>query len=533
MYAKSFDMASAKLVFDEMPNRNLVCWNALIVGYLHNALYKEAILAFLELLMIGPSIRPDQVSFSSALSACANSRELNLGQGTHNLAVKSGLEPLAYVKNSLIDMYTKCGCFNTAHELFDEMLEKDVVTWNIMATGFVQSERFEEAIGLFLAMRRHHPQPDEASFSTVLNAAANLVEMLVGTEIHCQVLKFGFPLNRSITSSLITMYSKCGSLEYAERVFAEVKKFHNVVSWTAMIAALQLHGHGNQVLQLFDEMLESGINPDYITFVCVLSACSHNGLVERGFKYFYSMSREHSLIPTGEHYACIVDMLGRAGRLDEAKQFINEMPLQPDVSVWGALLGACRNYQNLELGREVAHKLFEIEPLNPGNYILLSNLYASHGRMEEADEVRSLMGINGVKKVTSYSWIEVRRKTFVFTAHDLSHEKTREIYEMLRKMEELVKEKGYVADIRFAVNHVEGYKEYGLWRHSERLALAFGLMCFPEGGVIRVMKNLRTCGDCHTVMKLLSGILQREIVLRDTNRFHRFANGLCSCRDYW
>ncbi|XP_020599351.1 putative pentatricopeptide repeat-containing protein At3g13770, mitochondrial [Phalaenopsis equestris] len=534
MYAKSSDMDSAELVFEETPRQNLVSWNALLVGYVHNHQFHKAISVFSGLFRLSdPSMKPDQVTFSAVLTACANSGELCFGLGAHGLTVKIVMDSLAYVNNSLTNMYSKCGRVEDARKLFDEIPERDAVTWNIMIASFVETEHLAEACRLFMAMRRLGIKPDEASFSTLLHASSNLAQLLFGAEIHCQVVKFGLAENCCITSSLITMYSKCGSLEEAQLTFADTKVRHNVVSWTAMIAALQQYGLGNHVLQLFDEMLEAGLQPDYITFVCVLSACSHTGLVEKGFEYFKSMSQYHKKIPGNEHYACMVDMLGRAGRLDDAKQFIDRMPVKPDASVWGALLGACRNCRNLEFGKEVAYKLFEIEPHNSGNYVLLSNLYATHGKMKEANEVRRLMRINGVKKETSCSWIDVRNKTFVFTVHDQSHDCTQQIYEKLRKLEGLVKEKGYVADTLCAVNDVEEYKEENLWHHSERLALAFGLISLPEGAPIRIKKNVRTCGDCHTIMKHVSGIFQRRIVLRDTNRFHQFVDGSCSCKDYW
>lgn len=329
------------------------------------------------------------------------------------------------------------------------------------------------------------------------------------------------------------MYAKCGSLVDACRFFEERKGDRNVISWTAMIAAFEQHGQGDKVIELFEEMQGEGIEPDYVTFVSVLSACSHNGLVDHGFKYLNSMSEIYKMAPGSEHYACIVDMLGRAGRLDEAKRFIDEMPIQPDASLWGALLGACRNCGDLELGEKVAHRLFEIEPDNPGNYVLLSNMYAYHGRLEEAKEMRRLMGANGVRKETGCSWIDMKDKTYVFTVHDQSHSRTEEIYGMLRRLKDLVKEKGYVADTRFAVNDTGEYKEEGLWYHSERLALAFGLISMPVGAPVLIKKNLRTCVDCHAVMKLVSEILQRDIVLRDTRRYHRFSGGSCSCGDYW
>ncbi|XP_039129500.1 LOW QUALITY PROTEIN: putative pentatricopeptide repeat-containing protein At5g52630 [Dioscorea cayenensis subsp. rotundata] len=533
MYAKCGDMDSSRKVFDEMPLRNLVSWNSLIVGFTRNKSCDMAMETFKEMHAECSSVCFGEVNVSSVLSACAGGG-LSFGRGVHGSVVKVGMESLVYVNNSLIDMYGKCGCFQYAVEVFDRMRERDVVTWNVLMMGLVHSDRMEEACKYFWAMRRDGIVPDEASFSAALHACANMAAWCYGAAVHNQIIKAGFESNQCVASSLITMYAKCGCLIDAHRVFEESREYVNVVSWTAIIAAFQQHGQGDIVIRLFDEMLERGIKPDYVTYVCVLSACSHNGLIEQGFKYFDSMSRVHGMAPGNEHYACMVDMLGRAGRLDEAKQFIDRMPVKPDVSVWGALLGACRNCRDLEMGREVAQRLFEIEPDNPGNYVLLANMYALHGRSEEAKGVRRLMKIKGVRKETGCSWIDIKNKSIVFTAHDRSHDQTKEIYKMLAKLQELVKQKGYIADTRYAVNDVgDKYKEQGLWYHSERLALAFGLISLPENAPIRIKKNLRTCGDCHAVMKLVSGIVQREIVLRDTNRFHHFFDGSCSCRDYW
>lgn len=531
MYAKCSDMKLAERVFDEMPERNLVSWNSLIVGFLQNKLYDKAIDFFKEVLG-DTSIIPSQVTFSSGLSACANMGGVDIGRQVHGVVVKYGLIPLAYVKNSVMDMYCKCGLFEDAFKLFKTIENRDVVTWNVIVMGCVHEGNFEEACNYFWAMRSDGIYPDEASFSTALHAVASIAAMDQGTLVHNQVIKTGFGMNVCVVNSLIKMYAKCGSLVDARRVFTESEDT-NVVSWTTMISACQQHGCAYQVIELFENMLKKGIKPTWVTFVCVLSACSHTGLVDEGFYYFNSMGKQHNMNPGHEHYACMVDLLSRAGRLGEAKSFVESMPIEPDVSVWGALLGACRRHGDLEMAIEVAERLFEIEPDNPGNYVLLCNMYTRNGRLKEANEVRRLMGVKRVRKETGCSWIDVKNKTYVFTAYDRSHDKTNEIYEMLAKLKKLVKKKGYVAQTQYAVNTVEEDKEQSLWHHSEKLALAFGLLTLPAGAPIRIKKNLRTCGDCHAVLKFASEIFEREIIVRDTNRFHRFANRLCSCGDYW
>ena len=531
MYAKCWCMFLAERVFDQMPHRNLVSWNSMIVGFLKNKLYDRAIGVFREVLR-QTSLGPDQVSFSSVLSACAAVVDSDFGKQVHGNAVKRGLVALVYVKNSLVDMYCKCGLFDDANKLFYTDGDRDVVTWNVMIMGCINSECFDEACSYFRAMKRGGMLPDEASYSSVLHACANIAALTQGSLIHSQILKTGHVKDACVSSSLVTMYGKCGNLFDAYRVFEETEDC-NVVCWTAMIAVCHQHGCANEAIELFEDMLKEGIVPEYITFVSVLAACSHTGQFEDGFKYFNSMTNIYNIKPGLEHYACMVDLLGRVGRLDEAWKFIESMLIKPDSSVWGALLGACGKYGNVEMGREVAEKLFKLEPDNPGNYVLLSNIYSRHGMLEKADEVRRLMGIKGVRKETGCSWIDVKNKTFVFTVNDRSHSRTDEIYEMLQKLKELAKKRGYVAETQFASNSVEGSEEQSLWCHSEKLALAFGILVLPAGSPVRIKKNLRTCGDCHTVMKFASEIFQREIIVRDINRFHRFTNGLCSCRDYW
>lgn len=531
MYAKFLDMDSAEKLFDDMPERNLVTWNTMVVGYLQNKCYRHACLAVREVFREG-SVMPDQVSFSSALSACANMAGLEFGKQVHGVILKHNLVGLAYVNNSLMDMYSKCGSSGDAVKLFQVMVDRDVVAWNVMMMGCVYSDSFEETCSYFKLMIREGISPDEASFSTMLHACSSLSTLVQGAMVHNRILKCGIGNNNCVRSSLITMYTKCGSLHDACKVFGDIEG-PDVVCWSAMISAFQQHGCGDRVAEYFEKMVQKGILPDYVTLVSVLSACSHSGKVELGFKYFNSMTELYGITPGNEHFACMVDLLGRAGQLHEAKHFIESMPIKPDSTVWGALLGACRNYGNLEMGREAAEKLFVLEPSNSGNYVLLSNMYARVGMLKEADEIRRLMGLNMVRKETGCSWIDVKDKTFVFTSHDRSHLMSQEIYKMLAKLEELVKKKGYVAQTECAINSIEGYKDRNLWYHSERLALAFGLLTLPKGAPIRIKKNLRTCGDCHTVMKLASEIFGREIIVRDVNRFHRFSNGICSCGDYW
>ncbi|KAL2941779.1 hypothetical protein RDABS01_030129 [Bienertia sinuspersici] len=528
MYAKCCDMLSAQKMFDEMPERNLVSWNSMIVGSLENNLYDLALLNFRGVLR-ETSIAPSEFSVSSALTACANIDDgLNIGRQIHGIVFKLGLLTSLYVNNSLMDVYCKCGSFEAVVTLFMRVSEKDVVTWNVMMMGFLEKNDFEEALKYFVLMRAKSILPDESSYSIALNACVGLAALNQGTQIHNLIIKCGFDRSLSLASSLITMYAKCGSLVDAQRVFRAIDD-PNIVCWTSMISAFQYHGCSNQAIELFENMLQKGIRPDYRTFVCVLSACAHTGKVEEGFAYFNSVEQVHKMNLGHEHYSCMVDLLGRSGRLEEAKKFIDSMPMNPGPSVWGALLGACRNHGNLEIGKEAAERLFEIEPNNPGNYMILANIYSRNGKSTEADEIRRVMGVKGLRKEHGCSWIDVKNTTFVFTANDKSNTRKQEIYALLRNLKELVKKRGYVPELQYASNDLE----QSLWVHSEKLALAFGLLELPVGAPILIKKNLRTCGDCHTVMKFASEFFNREIIVRDVNRFHHFCGGYCSCGDYW
>ncbi|KAK8451969.1 hypothetical protein SEVIR_5G032200v4 [Setaria viridis] len=412
VYAKAGDMAASRKVFDEMPSRGAASWNALLVGYARNKMCLKALSVFRELAGQGREVPLDQVSVSGVLSACSWAGNVDFGRQVHACAAKVGLELGAVcVSNGLLDMYTRCGCSREALVLFDAMDHRDVITWNIVICACIHESHFKEACMLFQSMVRDGVVPDDVSFATVLQASACMLSWALGASIHASVIKTGFLDSDGIASSLITMYSKCGSLDDALRAFQLAKDRLCVMSWTAMITALQQNGHGVQAVGMFEKMLENCIPPDHITFVSVLSSCSHSGLIEQGRRYFNSMTQVHNITPSTEHYACMVDMFGRAGLLSEAKQLIDQMNVKPDASVLGALLSACMNCRDLEIGEEVAKKLFVIEPGNSGNYVLLANIYASHGRLEEAKEVRRWMMFQELRKEKGRSLVNSKNQT--------------------------------------------------------------------------------------------------------------------------
>jgi pentatricopeptide repeat protein len=337
----------------------------------------------------------------------------------------------------------------------------------------------------------------------------------------------------STGNALIDMYAKCGRLEIARRLFEKMPK-RDVVSWNVMILGYGLHGQSKDAIALFSQLEQKGIKPDDITFICILSACSHAGLVDEGRKYFNSLNRDHRFTPRMEHYICMVDLLGRAGCLDEAQELINNMPYEPDASVWGALLGACRIHCNIALAEYVAKHHLKLESNNTGCYVLLSNIYAAAGRWHDAAKVRTMIKTKGLKKNPGRSWIEIKNSVHTFVGGDRSHPQSEKIYAVLDSLMNDMKKEGYVHDKSFVLQDVEEEeKENIISTHSEKLAIAFGLLETSPGMPIQITKNLRVCGDCHNATKFISKIAKREIILRDINRFHHFKDGVCSCGDYW
>ncbi|XP_057873406.1 putative pentatricopeptide repeat-containing protein At5g52630 [Cryptomeria japonica] len=531
MYSKCRCIDDARKLFDKMPRRDSISWNAMLAGYSQNGNPEVALEFFRQIRRA--RIELNQFAYSSVLKACAAMAELQPGKQVHAHVIKTKSGSDVYVGSSLVDMYTKCARIEDARHVFDKMSTSNVVTWTTMIAGYVQSELVEEALKLFCQLPHRDIKPDEFIFSSVLSACARLSAFEQGTQIHGHVIKTGYESQKCAGNSLIEMYSKSGCIKDARRVH-ESMLTRDVISWTAMIAGYAHHGYGIEALQLFKEMQQAGTKPNNITFVCVLSACSHAGLVDEGRYYFDAMQQDYDIIPTSEHYACIVDLLGRSGHIEEADKIVNTMPFKPCASVWGALLGACRVHGNTEIGRRAAENLLELEPQCSGTHVLLSNIYAAAGKWDDAAKVRKLMKDRGVKKETGLSWVEVRSTVHTFAVGDRLHPESERIYAMLEALTQKMKDAGYAPNTSCVLRDVEEeQKEDVLRYHSEKLALAFGLISTPTGATIRIKKNLRVCDDCHTSIKLISKIVEREIVVRDTNRFHNFNNGLCSCGDYW
>lgn len=523
-YCQLGRLADARELFDEMPRRNVISWTTMISGYAQNMQVDIA----RKLFEVTPE--KNEVTWTAILTGYTQCGRIEEASELFKRMPEKSLTAC----NAMILGFSQNGKIVEARQVFDRMREKDDGSWSAIIRGYERNGFELEALDMFASMQKVGTRANFAALISVLTVCASLAILDHGREIHAEVVKSLFHSDVFLASALITMYVKCGDLVRAKKMFDHFK-MKDVVMWNSMITGYAQHGLGEEALQVFHEMCSSGMVPDDVTFVGVLSACSYTGRVKEGMEFFDSMKLVYMVEPTAEHYACMVDLLGRAGHVHEAMDMIKKMPIEADAVVWGALLGACKTHMNLDLAEVAAKKLLQLEPKNSGPYILLSNIYASRKRWEDVAELRNVMRVRNVSKSPGCSWIEVEKKVHVFTGGDkLRHPEHEMIVGMLEKLGGMLREVGYCPDGSFVLHDVdEEQKVHSLSYHSEKLAVAFGLLKVPEGMPIRIMKNLRICGDCHSAIKLIAKITGREIILRDANRFHHFKGGLCSCRDYW
>lgn len=515
-----------------MVEKDSVSWSIMISGLAKFGDHLNSFRTFRELIR-SRTTPLDNFTLPMVIRSCRACSDLRAGGAVHGVAWKNGFNSDRFVYAALVDLYAKCGASETARKLFDEMPQRDLVTWTVMICSYAEKENAGEALDLFDQMRKDGIMPDRIAMVAAVNACAKFGALNKAREVHDYLIQNNFSINTILGTAMVDMYAKCGSVGAAREIFDSMND-KNVITWSAMIAAYAYHGEGSKALDLFTEMLISGIRPNEITFMWLLYACSHSGLVEDGLWVFSKMQEAYNVQPNVKHYTCVVDIFGRAGRLDEALKLIEEMDVEKDQGLWGALLGACRIHKKIELAEKAAEALLEMESDNPGHYVLLSNIYANAGRWEEMAQVRHLMTQRKLKKLPGWTWIEVEEKVHRFGAGDRSHPRADEIYSMLDRLQERLELAGYVPDTDFVLHDVEEEVKVGiLSTHSEKIAIAFGLLMTPEGSSIRIRKNLRVCGDCHTFCKFVSTVAAREIIVRDSSRFHHFTEGSCSCGDYW
>ncbi|KAL6569478.1 hypothetical protein OROMI_013992 [Orobanche minor] len=531
MYTKCGDLHSSWKVVVSMEVDDVISWNAMIVGCVRHGFPERALTLFKT--MHAKDMELDEFTFPSVLNSLASMKDVMNGKNIHSLVIKSGFEGYTLVSNALIDMYAKHENLDSAINLFDYLVEKDVISWTSLITGCAHSGSHEEALKLFCEMRINGTRPDQIVVSSALSSCAELALLDLGQQIHANSIKSGLGSSLSVDNSLVSLYAHCGYLENAGKVFNSMKT-RNVISWTALIVGYAQNGEGLKSLQFYDEMIACGVKPDFITFIGLLFACSHAGLTERGRYYFESMTKDHGINPGPDHYACMIDLLGRSGKINEAEELLNKMTVKPDAALWKSLLSACRMHGNIDLAKKAARALIELEPQDSAPYVMLSNIYSVNRRWDEAASVRMLMKSRGVGKEPGRSWMQMSGKIYAFVSEDRSHPEAKAIFLKIDEMMMLIKEAGYVPDMNFALHDInEEGKVYGLAYHSEKLAVAFGLIKLPVGAPIRVYKNIKVCGDCHDAMKFVSKVYHRHVILRDSNCFHHFKEGMCSCGDYW
>ena len=428
MYNKCGKLEYGLTLFEKMSMRDVVSWTTIITTLVQMGQEECAVQAFIR--MRESNVSPNEYTFAAVISGCANLARIEWGEQLHALILHLGLAASLSVENSIMTMYAKCGQLTSSSVIFHEMTRRDIVSWSTIIAGYSQGGHVSEAFELLSWMRMEGPKPTEFALASVLSACGNMAILEHGKQLHAYVLSIGLEHTAMVLSALINMYCKCGSIEEASRIF-DAAENDDIVSWTAMINGYAEHGYSREVIDLFEKIPRVGLRPDSVTFIGVLSACSHAGLVDLGFRYFNAMSKKYQISPSKEHYGCMIDLLCRAGRLSDAEHMIEAMPFHRDDVVWSTLLRACRVHGDVERGRRTAERILQLEPNCAGTHITLANIYASKGKWREAADIRKLMKSKGVIKEPGWSWIKVKDLVFAFVAGDRSHPQGEDIYNML------------------------------------------------------------------------------------------------------
>ncbi|KAI3857569.1 hypothetical protein MKW98_028833 [Papaver atlanticum] len=514
-YSKMGDTGNLRATFDKMPARDSISYNMTITGLVGSGCCVSGLGLFVRMQREG--FEPTEYTYVSALNACSKLLDLRRGKQVHGRIVTSNCRGNVFVSSALMDMYAKCGQVDQARWLFDRLTNKNVQCCIVEFNDFGVLEKWTKY-----------------TISSVVSVCAILASLVHGKVIHCKAIPNGIESDLLVSSAPIDMYSKCGETVDARKVF-QVMPIRNVVSWNAMITGYAQNGQDQEALELYQNMLQEKLKPDNITLVGVLSACSRSGSVELGKEYFSSISELHGMKPTLDHYSCMINLLGRPGRMDEAVDLINSLPEEPSYLIWSTHLSVARVNGDIERAEMAAKHLSEFDPLETGPYIILSNMYASAGRWEKVALMRSLMKDKKIRKAPAYSWMEKVHLVHKFVSDDRTHSENEKIYRELHRLMKEIQKDGFVPDPHLALHDVgEDEKVKSISYHSEKLALAYGLISKPQDQMpIRILKNLRVCKDCHMFMKFVSKLLERRIILRDSNPFHHFVDGECSCKDYW
>ncbi|CAM8888332.1 unnamed protein product [Rhodiola kirilowii] len=504
--------------------------NMAIRSYTQMGKHWHSIFVFTQMRKNG--IFPNNLTYPAILKSVVQRCDPVTGRCVHCCVLKTRLESEIFIGTGLVHFYSVCWSVVDAEKLFEEMPVKNSVTWNALISGLTHRRMFGEALDVFRKMMKEKVEPGEVTMVSVLSSCAHLGALEQGKWVHDYIARNGLRMNVFVGAALMDMYAKNGVVDEAERVFKNLK-LKNIYTWNILIWGYAVNGQGDDAMRALRSMVSEGYKPDSVTLLAVLSACSHQGLVDDGRKFFNNMQVDFGLRPNVKHYASMVDLLARGGFVDEARNLIQTMHLKPDAAIWRAFLGACRIHKNAPLTELAVKKLLQIEPNKAENYVLLANLFSSTERWAEVGEVWALMDSRGIKKVPGCSSIEVNNVVYEFVVSGKLEKEHTEIYKLLDDMNKRLRMAGYLVDtemVSFDVEEEE--KERSLVFHSEKLALAFGLLKSPDS-TLRIIKNLRVCRDCHIFFKFASLVYDRNITLRDRTRFHHFARGHCSCNDFW
>lgn len=528
------DLAHSRRIFDQVKKPNISHYNAIIRAYSVSLNPVEGFVLFRQ--MLRKKIRPDPVSCSFVTKACVKGSLMLEGLQIHGRILRDGHQLDSLLMTGLMDFYSCFRVVDDAVKVFDEITRRDTVVWNVLISCCTRNGRTRDALDVFDRMERSkcEGKPDDVTCLLVLQACANLGVLEFGERVHEYIRENGYDKIKNICNSLIAMYSRCGDMEKAYEVFKGMNN-KSVVSWSAILSGLASNGFGREAIEAFWEMQKMGVTPDEQIFTGVLSACSRSGLLDEGRMFFNSMSNKFGIMPNIHHYGCVVDLMSRAGFLEEAYNLILSMRMKPDAAMWRTLLGACKIHGDVELGERVVGQLIELRAQEAGDYLLLLNIYSSAGDQEKVLEVRKLMKEKGIKTTPASCTIELKGDIHSFVADDISHPRKKEIYDMLEEIENQLKIAGYVTEITTELHKPDAAApaEFRFSYHSEKLAIAFGVLVTPPGTKIRVSKNLRTCADCHKFAEIFSEVYNREVVIRDRTHFHHFREGRCSCNGNW
>ncbi|KAL5746812.1 hypothetical protein ACOSP7_023787 [Xanthoceras sorbifolium] len=523
----------SRQVFDQIPRPNVSHYNTMIRAYSVSNSPEQGFHLYRKMRLNGVPTNPLSCSF--AIKSCIRFCSLVGGLQIHARITRDGYQSDSLLMTALMGLYSTSEKPIEACRVFDEIPQRDTVAWNVLLSCYIRNKRTRDALCLFdnMNFEVNGCEPDDVTCLLVLQACTHLGALEFGEKVHRYIEEHGYSDAINLSNCLIAMYSRCGSLDKAYGVFKGIRQ-KNVVSWSAMISGFGMNGYGREAIEAFEEMQRRGVMPDDQTLTGVLSACSHCGLVDKGMTFFDCMSKEFGILPNVHHYGCMVDLLGRAGLLDQAYQLIMSMTVKPDSTIWRTLLGACKVHGHVTLGEQVMEHLIELKAQEAGDYVLLLNIYSSAEKWEKVKELRKFMKEKDIQTTPGCSTIELKGVLHEFVVDDVSHPRKDEIYEMLDEINQQLKIAGYVADITSELHNLcAEEKEHALSYHSEKLAIAFGILATPPGTTIRVAKNIRTCVDCHNFAKVLSEVYNRQVIIRDRTRFHHFQNGCCSCNDYW